>query len=186
MAKKELGVSRRLPNGLYEDKNKRSLLIDFKKEKVYVVAKEDERKYMLLRNRYVAALMIFIILTAYVRWPIAVAAGIAALLMSEYAYRKVFLSSLQELKDVVLPKKETDYDFYLSTGRDMNVKRLIASCGLFILLIVSTIFYINSGSLKEGLDTYLVVGLVIGFSFIALRMAYLSFKAIKALEDKNS
>lgn len=177
---KQLGELKRQPNGLYLDRNKRQLLIDFKRNEIHVVPSEKLRMIQLFRSRYVVALMIMIIMSSYVKWPFALAAGIISALLLEISWRRYVLT-LDELKNYELPAKQDMLTAYTNDPRKVNIKRAVASFALVIVIIGSGIYFYkmrNPEGFVLNFDNALLIILEVVFIFIAIRNGLTALRAL--------
>lgn len=183
--KNSIGTVTKQANGLYLDAHKRNLLFDYKSKTIYVVSRESERKYLLFRTRFVLSLMIVIIMIGYTNWYIGLAIGILSLLLMDFAYRYSFLTSLEQLEDVEIPKRKTQYDIIKSEGKKSVAKRIIAFTLLAIIITCNCIHYVFVKNRDLGLlcqENLLMIVLSIIFLSISL---YMDFVAIKVMINKE-
>ena len=181
---KQLGELKKMPNGLYQDRNKRQLLIDFKKNEIHIVSNEKMRMFQLFRSRYVVALMIMIIISSYAKWPIAIGAGVISALLLEISYRR-YAQGLDELKNYELPEQQDMLTAYINDPRNVNIKRAVASFGLVIVIIASGIYFYqqrNPEGFVFNMDNVLLIVLEVAFIFIAVRNG---LTAVKALNNQK-
>lgn len=173
----------RINNGLYIDAHKRTLIVNFKNNTVFVLPKEKERIFNLFRTRYVVALMLLIIIMTYTKWYIAFPVALLCLAIMEYSYHNSFLSSLDSITNAKLPKPQTDVDVYVGASHKANIKRLIASILLTLLIIGSAVYFTfikNNNIFELNINNALIVVLSVVFCFISVRIAVITIKALSS------
>ena len=183
---KQLGELKKEPNGLYLDRNKRHLLIDFKKKQIFVVPNEKMRMIQLFRSRYVVALMITIILSSYVKWPIALAGSLIAAVLLEIS-RQQYINTLDELKNFEMPEEQDTLTAYSHDPKKVNQKRAFASFALVAVIIGSGIYFFklrNPEGFVFNFDNCLLIILEIVFIFIAVRNGIMAVKALQLQKNK--
>jgi hypothetical protein len=184
--KNNIGTVTRQPNGLYLDSHKRNLLIDFKNEIIYVVDKDNVKKYMLFRTRYVLALMIAIAMVGYTNWYIGLTIGVVSLILMEISYRFSFLNSLEQIKNVEMPKKMTQYDVINAEDKKSVIKRIIAFTLLTIIICGNCYYYVFVKNVELGIfsqNNILMIVLSIIFLCISIYMDIVSIKVM--INKKN-
>ncbi|MBQ1523481.1 MAG: hypothetical protein IIZ74_12095 [Erysipelotrichaceae bacterium] len=181
---KDLGELKKLPNGLYQDRNKRQLLINFKKKDIYVVSNEKMKMYQLFRSRYVVSLMILIIVSVYFEWKFAIPAGIISFILLEISYAQ-FVQSLDMLKNYEMPEEQDAYTAFSKDPHKVNVKRVVASFLLTLVIIGSGIyFYItrNPNGFTLNIDNVLLIVMEVVFIYLALKNG---FTALRVLNNEK-
>ncbi len=130
----------------YTDSRGRTIVYVPKTKSGYIIAKEEEKKLMLLSNRYALAVTVLFLLGFYTNWYYGIAAGVVILAGCEYYYRAKFLPSQQEVSDVVVPAKLGMIERMMQRKMSTNIVFAVASIALAVLLVINAINEIDDWS----------------------------------------
>lgn len=177
--KQKLGKLQLVRKNLYRDEHKRNLYIDFNNHKIYVIEKNDDKKFEYLQMRLLISILIAIVSSYFLNWWIGLLIGVLLIAFSEWYYRYKFLQSLQTIEVDSFPEKESTVKSFVSKGNTINLIRSIV--GAIIPFLAAYVAYerITSVQTMTIMDKALTI---IGCFAIACYGVYTCYFSIKALK----
>ncbi|QIK70236.1 hypothetical protein G7062_08000 [Erysipelothrix sp. HDW6C] len=173
--------------GLIKDKRRRIIWVIKGTNEGYHIPEKDMKSIPILDGKYMWALLIFVLSTGLLKWPLLVSVGLAALVYGAFELytRFVFLKKKQILKISADDMEKTRNEDALNAQRADYFLALMLPM-LMMLILISRQIEPNGGFV--GYEFYLFIALMIVAGAIVIYNGYHWYrlgKDIKKLENKK-
>lgn len=150
---------------IFKDKRNRTIMLNRKTKVGYVIPEDQFGQYQMYSNRYIIAVIVFILLTSmgWVEWYIGLGAGIIVGILLEIFYHTKFLAELIQINNFEPEEKQLSrlaLTAQQSTGRIIILS--ILYCAFGVLFVLNA----YESKLDEVLiyASYAVAALAIGYA----------------------
>ena len=123
--------------GVYEDNKGRLYIGDKKKQILYAVDRDSQKKLSFYQQRYTLPLVVLVLVGFYLNWYAAVPLALVVLIVFEYLYRKRFLADLPVYENIDIPESSSLKQRLEQTKNRKLWTITILSALLAVLLIVN-------------------------------------------------
>lgn len=187
MAKINVGYLTIKGRNLYEDAGGRLYIRDGKKNRFYVVPKEDNAKFTFYQNRIALPIAALVLMGFFVDWFLGVIISAVMYIVFEIFYRLLFLNKLTIIENIDLSKIKYSDNNIRNKGIKTNITRIVVALILMVAvsanLIMTVPDWYNISTYQQNLDQAIVlIGTLVCIIFTII-VVISSIKAI-LMQDK--